>query len=117
MCTLRRPGAVARRIWLLRPIFVRSARGTGRLEVFLLLVLSLLVVVSVATVRPGIPVPAGSASRGGQAAPPLRGAEAFTTAILGGLVGEGVVLVVLGGVYLLRGAGGSQKRHRCRTTT
>lgn len=183
MSTLWRPGAVARRARLLKPIFARSARGTDRLEALLLLVVSLLVVVSVAvigghvaadrdrlaasaaadararhlvvaTVRPDIPVPAGSGlaggelvpvtatwlapggqvrrgvvdvgagpalpqhvqmwidRAGGQVAPPLSGAEAFTTAILGGLVWEGVVLVALGGVYLLFRRGLDRRRAR-----
>ncbi|WP_460441930.1 Rv1733c family protein [Amycolatopsis stemonae] len=49
---------------------------------------------------------------GAQVAPPLTGAEAFTTAILGGVVWESVALLVLGGVYLLFRRG--LDRHRAR---
>lgn len=174
---------MARHIRLLKPIFLRSARGTDRLEAALLLVIGLFVIASVAvicrqvvadydrlaassaadararhlvvaTVRPDIPVLAGSASAGGelvpvtatwlapdgriqrgvvdvgagpalpqhvqvwidraggQVAPPLSGAEAFTTAILGGLVWECVVLAVLGGLYLLLRRGLDRRRAR-----
>lgn len=183
MSTLRRSGVVARRVRLLKPIFLRSARGADRFEALLLLVVSLLVVVSVAvicrqvvadydrlaasaaadararhqvvaTLRPDIPVPAGTGSAGGELTPvtatwiapggqvrrgvvdvgagpalprhvqvwidqaggqvaqPLSGAEAFTTAILGGLVWESVVLVVLGGGYLLVRRGLDRRRAR-----
>ncbi|MFI5590060.1 hypothetical protein ACIA5G_33785 [Amycolatopsis sp. NPDC051758] len=49
---------------------------------------------------------------GAQVAPPLSGSEAFTTAILGGLVWESVVLVVLGGAYLVTRR--ALDRHRAR---
>jgi hypothetical protein len=184
MSTLRKPSAVSRRVRLLKPAFLRSARGSGRLEALLALVVSLLVVASVAaictrvvadydrlaasvaadarsrhlvvaTLRPDIPVPAASDSAGGQAAavtamwtspggqvrrgvvqvgagpvlpqhvqvwvdqaggqvaPPLSGAEVFTTAILGGVVWESVVLIVLGGGYLLLRRG--LDKHRARS--
>lgn len=183
MSTLRKPSAVSRHVRLLKPVFLRSARGSDRLEALLALAVSLLVVASVAvictrvvadydrlaasaaadarsrhlvvaTLRPDIPVPAASESAvgqptavtatwtlpgghvrrgvvqvgagsalpqhvqvwvdqaGGQVAPPLSGAEVFTTAILGGIVWESVVLIVLGGVSLLVRRG--LDRHRSR---
>lgn len=49
---------------------------------------------------------------GAQVAPPLSCSEVFTTAILGGLVWESVVLVVIGGSYLLTRR--AMDRHRAR---
>ena len=168
---------------LLKPVFLRSARGSDRLEAVVSVLLGLLVVASVAvicgrvvadyghlaataaadsrsrhqvvaTVRPDLPVPSGAASAGGeltsvtatwvspggrvhsgvvhlgagpalpqqvrlwvdgagaQVAPPLSCSEVFTTAILGGLVWESVVLVVIGGSYLLTRR--AMDRHRAR---